>query len=78
MRAITIAAAMALAGALTSVANAQGDVSPPNSTKAPASDKSDNNFWPSPAQESAIPYRPCNTDVEFQNGRHACLNTDRY
>jgi hypothetical protein len=31
-------------------------------------------FWPTPAQETAIPYRPCNTNVVLANGRHACLD----
>jgi hypothetical protein len=27
-----------------------------------------------PAQEEAIPYRPCNANVEFADGRHSCLS----
>jgi hypothetical protein len=61
--------------AMASPGRAQ-DLSPAGSAKAPA--KSDNSFWPSPEQESAIPYRPCNTAVELSNGRHVCLNSNRY
>jgi hypothetical protein len=40
-------------------------------TKQPPPEES---FWPTPAQEEAIPYRPCNVDVVLPNGRHDCLN----
>jgi hypothetical protein len=34
----------------------------------------EDSFWPTPAQEEAIPYRPCNADVVLANGRHDCLD----
>jgi hypothetical protein len=35
----------------------------------------EDSFWPTPAQEQAIPYRPCNADVVLANGQHDCLNS---
>ena len=48
------------------------DVPPAPSDQAPV--RNDGNHGPTPAQESAIPYRPCNTNVAFADGRHVCLN----
>lgn len=38
---------------------------------------SEDSFYPSPAEEDALPYYPCNTDVEFSSGRHVCLDGGR-
>lgn len=75
MRAIApIAFALATTLLTASAGYAQSEATPPDSAKAQTKNSSENSFWPSPEQESAIPYHPCNTDVELQNGRHACLN----
>jgi hypothetical protein len=34
----------------------------------------EDNFWPSPAQERAIPYRACNADAIDAKGHHVCLS----
>jgi hypothetical protein len=70
--AVTLASAML---GLISVGYAQTgqhqSQNPQRSTKQAASEES---FWPTSAQEETIPYRPCNTNVEFANGQHDCLN----
>ena len=49
---------------------------PPDLPPAPSDQAaaSDGNYGLTPAQENAIPYRPCNANVAFANGRHVCLS----
>lgn len=76
--------------AMVSIGNAQNDQRPSDPSNVPAErvpaardtngpTPTQNGSTPTqegitPAQEEAIPYRPCNTNVELANGRHACLN----
>jgi hypothetical protein len=76
MRLVITAATLASAMlTMISVGYAQNDQ--PQSQKSNASTKQaprEDSFWPTPAQEEAIPYRPCNANVELANGQHECLN----
>jgi hypothetical protein len=55
-------------------AYAQSDQQQPQQKPAAANPKPpEDSFWPSPEEETKIPYRPCDANVTFPNGRHACL-----
>lgn len=69
-RVITIATVASAMLAMTSVGQAQNN-------KSQGKAHSEDSFWPSPGQEQAIPYYPCDADVEFRNGRHVCLGGGR-
>jgi hypothetical protein len=38
---------------------------------------SEDSFYPSTAQENALPYYPCSANVQLSNGRHVCLGGGR-
>lgn len=65
----TLAAAML---ATSSVGHAQT-----NKSQDKNQSLSEDTFYPSPAEEDALPYYPCNTNVELSDGRHVCLGGGR-
>jgi hypothetical protein len=77
MRALAITVLSALAIILTApVTYAQNDPQSSASTSSIRHDRgpAEDTYWPTPAQEETIPYQPCQADVQFADGREACLN----
>jgi hypothetical protein len=74
---VSVAAALAVLASV-SAGYAQNRPSPPppsNSTAPAAGNKDYENYWPTAAQEAAIPYRPCEIAVGWE-GRHLiCWST---
>jgi hypothetical protein len=52
----------------------QGQARPKSNVAASHNPPEDSSFWPSSAEETKIPYRPCDASVVLANGRHACLD----
>jgi hypothetical protein len=65
----TLASAMLV---MSSVGHAQN-----NQSQGKNQSLSEDSFYPSPAEEDALPYYPCNTNVELSDGRHVCLDGGR-
>jgi hypothetical protein len=73
MRSVMTVAALASAMlVMSSVGHAQSDKSQGKNQAL-----SEDSFYPTPAEEDALPYYPCNTNVELSNGRHVCLDGGR-
>jgi hypothetical protein len=65
----TLASAMLV---MSSAGHAQN-----NKSQAKDQSLSEDAFYPTPAEEDALPYYPCNTNVELSDGRHVCLDGGR-
>jgi hypothetical protein len=66
---MTLASAMLV---MSSVGHAQS-----NKSQAKNQSLSEDAFYPSTAEEDALPYYPCNTNVELSDGRQVCLDGGR-
>ena len=65
----TLASAMLV---MSSVGHAQN-----NKSQDKNQSLSEDTFYPTPAEEDALPYYPCNTNVELSDGQHICLDGGR-